>query len=219
MKNLNILLSIPRTILFNFRYLPFSQAIKLPVWIAYNCKVLLKPGGVILTRQPNFAMIRIGYHKVPLMEPHSKTLLAVERGGTLIFDGSAHIGKGSKIYVAKNANLKLGDNFAISASTQISCHKSIQFGKDIQFSWDCLVMDSDSHRIYDNGSQINADKEIVFGDKIWIGCRSTVLKGAVIPDGCVIGATSCVTGNKFEPYTIIAGTPAKSIKKISSWEL
>ena len=80
-------------------------------------------------------------------------------------------------------------------------------------------MDSDSHRIYDNGSQINADKEIVFGDKIWIGGRSTVLKGAVIPDGCVIGATSCVTGNKFEPYTIIAGTPAKSIKKISSWEL
>lgn len=64
------------------------------------------------------------------MEPHSKTLLAVERGGTLIFDGSAHIGKGSKIYVAKNANLKLGDNFAISASTQISCHKSIQFGKN-----------------------------------------------------------------------------------------
>lgn len=93
MKNLNILLSIPRTILFNFRYLPFSQAIKLPVWIACNCKVLLKPGGVILTRQPHFAMIRIGYHKVPLMEPHSKTLLAVERGGTLIFDGSAHIGK------------------------------------------------------------------------------------------------------------------------------
>ena len=80
-------------------------------------------------------------------------------------------------------------------------------------------MDSDSHRIYDNGSQINADKEIVFGDKIWIGCRSKVIKEAVINDGCVIGATSCVTGNKFEPYTIIAGTPAKSIKKISSWEL
>ena len=36
---LNILVSIPKTIAFNFRYLPFSQAIKLPIWVASNCKI------------------------------------------------------------------------------------------------------------------------------------------------------------------------------------
>lgn len=80
-------------------------------------------------------------------------------------------------------------------------------------------MDSDSHRIYIESEQINTDKEISFGNKIWIGCRCTILKGSVIPDGCVIAATSCVTGKNFEANTIIAGTPAKSIKKISSWEI
>ena len=215
---LNILVSIPKTIAFNFRYLPFSQAIKLPIWVASNCKISIK-GKIVLMQTPSLAMIRIGYHKVAIMEPNEKTVMKVEKTGTLIFEGSAHIGKGSKIYVPNNAKLKLGDNFAISASTQIFCQKSISFGRDIQFSWDCLVMDSDSHRIYIEGEQINADKEISFGNKIWIGCRCTILKGSVIPDGCVIAATSCVTGKNFEANTIIAGTPAKSIKKISSWEI
>lgn len=215
---LNILVSIPKTIAFNFRYLPFSQAIKLPIWVASNCKISIK-GKIVLMQTPSLAMIRIGYHKVAIMEPNEKTVMKVEKTGTLIFEGSAHIGKGSKIYVSNNAKLKLGDNFAISASTQIFCQKSISFGRDIQFSWDCLVMDSDSHRIYIEGEQINADKEISFGNKIWIGCRCTILKGSVIPDGCVIAATSCVTGKNFEANTIIAGTPSKSIKKISSWEI
>ena len=215
---INILISIPKTILFNFRHLPFSQAIKLPIWIACNCKISIK-GKIILKRTPSLAIIRIGYHKVAIMGPNEKTVIKVGKTGTLIFEGSAHIGKGSKIYVSNNEKLNLGDNFAISASTQIFCQKSISFGRDIQFSWDCLVMDSDSHRIYIESEQINTDKEISFGNKIWIGCRCTILKGSVIPDGCVIAATSCVTGKNFEANTIIAGTPAKSIKKISSWEI
>lgn len=154
------------------------------------------------------------------MEPNARTVLSIDKGGVLCFDGTAHIGKGIKIHVASNAKLQLGDNFAVSASTQINCYKSIRFGRDIQFSWDCLVMDSDTHHIYnETGEKINEDQEIVFGNKIWIGCRSTILKGSIVPDGCVIGAGSLVSGHCFEENTIIAGIPAKSLKKIGKWEL
>ena len=153
------------------------------------------------------------------MDPKAKTVITIANGGVLVFKGEAHIGRGSKIYCAPNSKLILGERFAISALTQIACYKSIVFGDDVQFSWDCLVMDSDTHRIYYENKKINEDQKIVFGNKIWIGCRCTILKGSNIPDGCVIGAMSCVTGNKFENNTIIAGVPAKSIKKIISWEI
>lgn len=94
----------------------------------------------------------------------------------MVFKGSAHIGNGSKIFVSKNAKLTIGDNFAISASSAINCYKEIKFGKYIQFSWNCLVMDSETHLIFDDcGNLSNEDKPILFGNKIWIGCNSTIL--------------------------------------------
>lgn len=215
----SLALSIPKTIYFNFRYLPLSQAIKLPIWVRYNTKIRM--GGKIklnISTSPSLAMIRIGFHKVCVCNPKDSNVLNIN--GLLVFNGTAHIGNGSKIYVAKGAELVLGNNFAISASSQINCYKKIVFGKDIQFSWDCLTMDSDTHNIYnEQGVKINESREIVFGNKIWIGCRTTILKGSVIPNNCVIGAHSLVSGKNFESNSIIVGNPAKSIKKISKWEL
>lgn len=136
------------------------------------------------------------------------------------FDGTAHIGRGSKIVVADGAEMILGDNFAISASSTIVSYKKVIFGKDIQFSWDCLVMDSDTHCIYGlDGKVSNVPRQITFGDKIWICNGCMILKGTEIPSNCVIGAHSVVSGNKFEGNSIIAGSPARTIKKIAGWHI
>lgn len=34
-----VLLSLPKTIYFNIKYLPLSQALKLPIWLHYSTKV------------------------------------------------------------------------------------------------------------------------------------------------------------------------------------
>lgn len=39
-----VLLSVPSTVYFNFRYLPVSQAIKLPVWVTYDTNVKIRGG-------------------------------------------------------------------------------------------------------------------------------------------------------------------------------
>lgn len=218
-KYIEIILSMPKTLFFNFRHLPFKVAYKLPIWIFYNTKVNVK-GNIIITPMASIAMIRIGFHQVPAKSPNDETMLMINREGMLVFEGEAHIGRGSRVYVEKNAKLVLGDNFAISASSIILCYKSILFGRDIQFSWDCLVMDSDTHQIYDKrNKRINEDKPIVFGDKIWIGCNCTILKGTRVPSNCVIGANSMLTGQKFEENSIIAGNPAMTVKKIGGWDL
>ena len=83
---LKILLAVPKTIWFNFRYLPFIQAIHLPIWIAPNCKIKVKK---IKCTTYKFAAIRIGFHEVPIMDPKSKTV--VNGYGSIIFKGTAHI--------------------------------------------------------------------------------------------------------------------------------
>ena len=214
-KMVRIISAIPKTVWFNFRYLPFSQAVKLPVWLNVNTKFRVS-GGVKITGTVRPFMIRIGFHECDECNPKNPTLLKVK--GKLVFHGTAHIGRGTKICVSKDALLELGDNFSISAASCISCHKYIKMGNDIQFSWDCLVMDSDTHTIIGvDGNRMNPDKDIVIEDKVWIGNGCMILKGSHIPSTCVIGARSVVSGNKFSDHTIIVGNPAKSVKAIGDF--
>ena len=102
------ILSLPKTIWFNLRYLPFKQAIRFPIAVHYNTTVKCRLGGVIVrAKKLSPFMIRIGFHKVPIM-PEQKNYLDIR--GTLMFEGSAHIGRGSRIVVGYGAELVLGDN-------------------------------------------------------------------------------------------------------------
>lgn len=211
------LLSVPKSLVFNFSHFKITEAIKMPVLLHYKTNVNIK-GQIMFVCPVKFGLVHYGFHEVEACDSTQENVLKVF--GKLILKGEAHLGKGTKIIVYPNGELELGDNFAISASSVICCYKHIVFGKDIQFSWDCLVMDSDTHLIFDDlGNQINQDKEIVFGNKVWIGNGCMILKGTKIPDTCVIGAKSVVSGAKYSSHTIIAGNPARSIKNIGDFKI
>ncbi len=54
--------------------------------------------------------------------------------------------------------------------------------------------------------------DTVIGNDVWIGQKAVILPGVHIGDGAIIGAGS-VVGSEVEPYTIVAGNPAKPIRK------
>jgi virginiamycin A acetyltransferase len=54
--------------------------------------------------------------------------------------------------------------------------------------------------------------DVIIGNDVWIGAGATILSGVVIGDGAVIGAKSVITKG-VDPYTIVAGNPAKLIRK------
>jgi virginiamycin A acetyltransferase len=54
--------------------------------------------------------------------------------------------------------------------------------------------------------------DTVIGNDVWIGQNSTILPGVKIGDGVIIG-TESVVGSNVEPYSIVAGNPAKIIRK------
>ena len=54
--------------------------------------------------------------------------------------------------------------------------------------------------------------DTVIGNDVWIGQNAVILPGVHIGDGVIIGANSIV-GRDVEPYTIVAGNPARVIRK------
>lgn len=215
-----ILLSVPRTIWFNFRYLPFSQAVKLPIWIANNVRIKrLYRGGLQLTNA-SLGIIRIGYHEADAVDCFgTHTILDIYAGGKIVFAQDAHIGQGAILCVKSNGKLSLGKNFAVSGTTSFVCSNEISIGDDVQFSWNSLVMDSDAHHIYDeSGKEIPNTGCIQIGNKVWIAANTTILKGATIGNNCIVASNSLLS-KSYSDKTIIGGIPGKEIKKISNWKL
>jgi len=54
--------------------------------------------------------------------------------------------------------------------------------------------------------------DTIVGNDVWIGQNVTILPGVKIGDGAIIGLNSTV-GKDVPPYSIIAGNPAKIIRK------
>ena len=54
--------------------------------------------------------------------------------------------------------------------------------------------------------------DTVIGNDVWIGQNAVILPGVRIGDGAIIGANS-VVGSNVEPYSIVAGNPAKPFRK------
>lgn len=64
-------------------------------------------------------------------------------------------------------------------------------------------------KIYaDEGNQYGA----VIGNDVWIGYNATIMGGVTIGDGAIVASGALVNSN-VEPYTIVAGQPAKTINK------
>jgi maltose O-acetyltransferase len=73
-------------------------------------------------------------------------------------------------------------------------------------------MDSDHHDPRDHTSA-GKSAPVLIEDNVWLGARVTVLRGAHIGEGAVIGAHSVVTGT-IPPHTLAAGAPARVIRSL-----
>ena len=54
--------------------------------------------------------------------------------------------------------------------------------------------------------------DTVIGNDVWIGQNAVILPGVNIGDGAIIGANS-VVGSDVDPYTSVAGNPARVLRK------
>jgi acetyltransferase-like isoleucine patch superfamily enzyme len=219
MNNLRKILRIGiKTLYINFKYLPLKQAILLPIWVSQRCYLLKLSGEIIIKNKITPGMIQIGYGNIGIFDmKRSRSILQIL--GKIIFNGKASIGHGCKLSIVNNGILEIGKNLTISAETSIICHKGIKIGNDCLFSWDVLLIDTDLHNITDETHEvINKPKQINIGDKVWIGCRSLILKGVDIPSGNIIAANSTIHSTQLVENAIIGGNPTRTLKNNINWE-
>jgi acetyltransferase-like isoleucine patch superfamily enzyme len=121
------------------------------------------------------------------------------------------IGDGNELIIGNNTRIN-GAELIVHNGTKI------EIGPGCLFSTNIDVRTTDSHSIFNfDGERINPDKNIHIGEHVWIGRMVSILKGAKIGNGSVIGSMSLVSG--IIPNEVIAaGVPARPIREKIIWK-
>lgn len=139
-------------------------------------------------------------------------------GAQLKILGNFKIGPDVHIFVGNGANLSMkGQHLStasgITCNTRIMVERSIEIGADCIIAWDIFISDSDWHDIK---GEVRC-KSVSIGDHVWIAHGASIIKGAQIPSGCIVGAKSLVGRGNFPENSLIAGTPATVRKTNVEW--
>jgi acetyltransferase-like isoleucine patch superfamily enzyme len=138
-----------------------------------------------------------------------------------------YIGNDSTIEDFATVNNGVGDVF-IGDRTRIGLGCTIigpvKIGNDIMLAQNIVI--SGLNHNYENiyqpiSTQGVSTSQIIIEDETWIGANSVIVAGVTIGKHCVIAGGSVVT-KSVPPYSIVAGNPAKILKKYNfeteKWE-
>lgn len=113
------------------------------------------------------------------------------------------------VYCLYGTNLEIGDNVFINTGAVLEDAGGIKIGDGTHIGCKTVIMTTD-HKYEENLKTVTL-KPVAIGKDVWIGANASILPGISIGDGAVIGAGAVVTSD-VEPYSVVAGVPAKKIK-------
>lgn len=138
------------------------------------------------------------------------------RGELLIWPYGNGISIGNNSFVGKNSVIWAGDRITI--------------GNGVLIAHNVTIIDSNSHELdfkereekfiemIRNGHPTNKGNvetaPIIIEDNAWISYNVSILKGVTIGRAAIVGAGSVVTKDVL-PFTVVAGNPAKIVRRIS----
>ncbi|PMH38390.1 hypothetical protein BCU68_16625 [Vibrio sp. 10N.286.49.B3] len=127
---------------------------------------------------------------------------------------------GHILIVGNNRTVRIGENTTAQGVYILSRDENVIIGKNCMFSREVEVRSTDVHKIYclESGERLNHASPIVVSDNVWVAARAILSKGTTIPSGCIVGASSFVNKSFTDKNTIIAGTPAKIVKRNIRWQ-
>jgi len=126
---------------------------------------------------------------------------------------------GTMFDLGPNAQVTIGDYCMVGAAV-FCTNGAIVVGDYSLVSYDVVLADDavavppshPSHRQAEatDHSHLGEEPRIVLHDNVWVGARATLLSGARIGEGSIIGA-STVVDFEVPPYSVVAGNPARIV--------
>jgi len=126
---------------------------------------------------------------------------------------------GKNINVERGAwigyDVEIGDNSGIGINAQLNTKGGIFIGDNVMMGPDVVIL-TQGHKHNDISRPMNEQgfkmAPVIIEDDVWIGIRAIILSGVKIGRSSIIGAGAVVTKD-VPPFSIVAGNPAKVIKK------
>ena len=153
--------------------------------------------------------------------------------------GGVEFGRGASTYlgtmfdVGPKGRVKLGQ-FALVHGARIICDAEVLIGDYAMISWNVVLMDS--FRVPLNPVERRKELELVptrrprlaaanvparpvkIERNVWIGFDVCVLPGVTVGQGSIVGARSVVIED-VPPFTIVAGNPARLVRRLTEEEI
>lgn len=119
----------------------------------------------------------------------------------------------SEVTHPQNIYVGINSNPGTRPGCYIQGNVGIWIGNYVSFASNIGVI-SANHSLSDHTK--HSGKKVIIRDYCWIGMNSVILPGVILGERTVVGAGSVVTKSFPEGYCVIAGNPAKVIKKLDS---
>ena len=211
--------SIWNTIYFNFKVLPFKNAIKFPFILGrYMQFENLNQLEVRFEKKVHFAMISLGLKHWPISATkYNYSMIKCGTNAHWKIGDNIIINPGFTINIYKNATLNLGSNIYINQNTNIYIKNIVYICDGAHIGWNCQIYDNSFHLIYsEENKKIKSPYGSVYiGERTWIANGCTISGTVYIPKQSIVAALSLVNkdfSNVETTGNLFAGCPA-TLKK------
>ena len=145
--------------------------------------------------------------------------VVIENNGVLIFQKGVQFGGGQICTMNSENVFSVHSNTKFRGEYHIVAEGRIDVGSGCAVSWNTQIMDTDIHDLLDGEITVNKHKDVVIGNHVWIGGKTTIGKGVLIPDDTVIACNSLILKSFDEEKCVITGMPVKALKREVSWKM
>ncbi len=115
-----------------------------------------------------------------------------------------------RLYLLIPYRIKFGNNCHINQSCFIDGRGGVEIGNNVSISHYVKIVTGTHGK---NDSKFEClFKPVIIHDNVWIGIGAIVLPGVTIGEGAIVAAGAVVT-HDVEPYSVVAGIPAKQISE------